>query len=108
VLIGPGTVWILDGLEVTMVGSVGSRITEPDSGLNLSAGEVGLAGVDETGAHLDPAEETQTVRQRRSIQFTEIARVAAKLHPKRAVLGVALFVGEAFVYNGITFNLGIS
>jgi hypothetical protein len=55
VLIGPGTVWILDGLEVTMVGSVGSRITEPDSGLNLSAGEVGLAGVDETGVGRDQA-----------------------------------------------------
>ena len=32
-LIGLGTVWILDGLEVTIVGSVASRLTEKDSGL---------------------------------------------------------------------------
>jgi MFS family permease len=44
VLIGLGTVWILDGLEVTMVGSVASRLTEPDSGINITAGQVGLAG----------------------------------------------------------------
>ncbi len=28
VIIGLGTVWILDGLEVTIVGAVGSRLTE--------------------------------------------------------------------------------
>ena len=35
-----------------------------------------------------------------------IARTAFKLYPKRAVLGLALFVGQAFLYNGVTFNLG--
>lgn len=29
ILIGLGTVWILDGLEVTIVGSIASRLTEP-------------------------------------------------------------------------------
>ncbi|MCX7520786.1 MFS transporter [Microbacterium sp. STN6] len=43
VVIGLGTVWILDGLEVTIVGSIGSRITERSSGLGLTAAEVGLA-----------------------------------------------------------------
>lgn len=43
VLIGLGTVWILDGLEVTIVGSIGARLTEPDSGLALTSGQVGLA-----------------------------------------------------------------
>ncbi|WP_348790176.1 MFS transporter [Leifsonia sp. NPDC080035] len=43
VVIGLGTVWILDGLEVTIVGAIGSRLTEPDSGLGLTTGEVGLA-----------------------------------------------------------------
>ena len=32
-MIGLGTVWILDGLEVTIVGSIGSRLTEQGSGI---------------------------------------------------------------------------
>jgi MFS family permease len=43
IVIGLGTVWILDGLEVTIVGAIGSRLTEPDSGLGLSEGQIGLA-----------------------------------------------------------------
>ncbi|WP_157762046.1 MFS transporter [Nocardia yamanashiensis] len=44
VVIGLGSVWMLDGLEVTVVGSVASRLSEPGSGLNISAAQVsGLA-----------------------------------------------------------------
>ncbi len=43
VVIGLGTVWILDGLEVTIVGAIGDRLTEPDSGLVLSPTAVGFA-----------------------------------------------------------------
>src|SRR5256885_2945354 len=43
VVIGLGTVWILDGLEVTMVGTVAGRLTEKGSGLELSAGQIGTA-----------------------------------------------------------------
>ena len=43
VVIGLGTVWILDGLEVTIVGAIGSRLTEPSSGLGLSTADIGLA-----------------------------------------------------------------
>lgn len=43
VVVGLGTVWILDGLEVTIVGAIGSRLTEPSSGLGLTTGQVGLA-----------------------------------------------------------------
>ncbi len=32
-----GITWILDGLEVTIVGVIASVLTEPVSGLNLSA-----------------------------------------------------------------------
>jgi MFS family permease len=46
------------------------------------------------------------IRQRETISFLEIARVAFKLYPKRAILGLALFIGQAFLYNGVTFNLG--
>jgi MFS family permease len=44
VVIGLGTVWILDGLEVTIVGAVGATLTKASSGLHLSAADVGLAG----------------------------------------------------------------
>lgn len=33
VVLGLGGVWILDGLEVTMVGNVASRLTESGSGI---------------------------------------------------------------------------
>jgi MFS family permease len=44
VIIGLGTVWILDGLAVTIVGAIGGRLTEEGSGLELSAAQVGAAG----------------------------------------------------------------
>ncbi|MEU0528993.1 MFS transporter [Amycolatopsis tolypomycina] len=60
----------------------------------------------QTGRSLDEVDDELTVRQRKSIPFREIARTAFKRYPRRAVLGIALFVGQAFIYNGITFNLG--
>ncbi len=42
VVIGLGITWILDGLEVTVVGSVGSRLGDRDA-LGLGAGDVGFA-----------------------------------------------------------------
>ena len=51
VVIGLGTVWILDGLEVTIVGSIAARLTEKDSGLGAhrrarcsTAGSIYVAG----------------------------------------------------------------
>jgi MFS family permease len=44
IVIGLGTVWILDGLEVTIVGSIAARLTEKDSGLALSSSQVLSAG----------------------------------------------------------------
>jgi hypothetical protein len=43
VVIGLGTVWILDGLEVTIVGSVAARLTEKGSGIELAASSIGIA-----------------------------------------------------------------
>ena len=43
VVIGLGTVWILDGLEVTIVGAIANRLTDPESGLGLSESQIGLA-----------------------------------------------------------------
>jgi MFS family permease len=44
VVIGLGTVWILDGLAVTIVGAIGGRLTEEGSGIGLTAAQVGAAG----------------------------------------------------------------
>src|SRR5918997_6141466 len=44
VVIGLGTVWILDGLAVTIVGAIGGRLTEEGSGIELTAAQVGAAG----------------------------------------------------------------
>jgi MFS family permease len=44
VVIGLGTVWILDGLEVTIVGSMSDALADPKTGLGLSSFQVGLAG----------------------------------------------------------------
>lgn len=39
-----GITWVLDGLEVTIVGVIASVLTEPVSGLNFSSSQIGLAG----------------------------------------------------------------
>jgi len=44
VVFGLGTVWVLDGLAVTIVGAIGGRLTEKGSGLGLTAAQVGAAG----------------------------------------------------------------
>ena len=61
----------------------------------------------DTDEHLDEPDQTITVRQREVIPFREIAKTAFQRYPRRAILGLALFVGQAFLYNGVTFNLGI-
>ncbi len=44
IVIGLGTVWILDGLEVTIVGSMSEALKPSDTGLGLSSFDIGLAG----------------------------------------------------------------
>jgi MFS family permease len=60
----------------------------------------------ETDEQLERPDDTITVRQRETIPFREIAKTAFQRYPRRAVLGLALFIGQAFLYNGVTFNLG--
>ncbi len=60
----------------------------------------------ETSQSLSPVDKTITVHQRATIPFREIARVAFKTYPRRSILCLALFIGQAFLYNGVTFNLG--
>ncbi|GAA5193971.1 MFS transporter [Arthrobacter gyeryongensis] len=51
IVIGLGTVWILDGLEVTIVGAIGDSLTQPNGGLGMSTADIGVAaGVYVSGA----------------------------------------------------------
>ena len=43
VLIGLGTAWILDGLEVTIVGAIAARLTESGSGIAITTADIGTA-----------------------------------------------------------------
>jgi MFS family permease len=60
----------------------------------------------ETGEELEEPDNSITVRQRRTISFRTIASTAFKRYPRRTALGFALFVGQAFIYNAVTFGLG--
>jgi MFS family permease len=60
----------------------------------------------ETGIELPPPQFEIAVRQRDAIPFREIASVAFRRYPTRALLGLALFIGQAFMYNAVTFDLG--
>ncbi|MFG2134126.1 MFS transporter [Streptomyces sp. NPDC048751] len=61
---------------------------------------------EEKGEELPPAEGEITIHQRRSVTFLEIARTVFSDYRKRATLGFALFIGQAFLYNAITFGFG--
>jgi MFS family permease len=61
---------------------------------------------EETGESLEQPQTEIEVRQRKRIPFRTIAATAFKLYPRRTTLGLSLFVGQAFLYNAITFDLG--
>ncbi len=44
IVAGLGTVWILDGIEVTIVGSMSDALKPTSTGLGLSSSDIGLAG----------------------------------------------------------------
>jgi MFS family permease len=68
--------------------------------------EIEKAVEEETGEKLPEPDESITVRQRERIPLGEIARTAFSKYPRRTVLGLSLFVGQAFLYNAVTFDLG--
>ena len=69
-------------------------------------GEIEQGIEEETGEELEEPDESLEVRQRKRIPFRQIARTAFELYPKRTILGLSLFVGQAFMYNAVTFDLG--
>jgi MFS family permease len=59
-----------------------------------------------TGEELEEPEGSIKVKPRERISFREIGRTAVTKYPRRTTLGLALFVGQAFLYNAVTFDLG--
>ncbi|HEV7586324.1 MAG TPA: MFS transporter, partial [Solirubrobacteraceae bacterium] len=60
----------------------------------------------QTGGELAEPEEKIRVRQRRTIPLSLIVRSVVTLYPRRTILGLALFVSQAFLYNAMLFSLG--
>jgi MFS family permease len=61
---------------------------------------------EQTGEELPEVHDSMTVRQRRTIPLGLIVRSVATLYPKRTILGLGLFIGQAFLYNAVLFSLG--
>jgi MFS family permease len=63
--------------------------------------------VDSTGQELIEPRRTIRIKQRQDIGLGEIASTVFKLYPKRTVVGFALFIGQAFLYNAVFFTYGL-
>ncbi len=53
-----------------------------------------------------PSGEELTVRQRRAIPLRLIIRTVVSMYPRRTILGLGLFIGQAFLYNSVLFGFG--
>jgi MFS family permease len=60
----------------------------------------------ESGEKLGSVDETLTIRQRKTIPLPLIAKTVFTLYPKRTILCLSLFVGQAFLYNAFFFTYG--
>ena len=62
---------------------------------------------EETGQSLEEVSETVKVRERDPIGFIEVGRIVFGQYPRRSVLGLALFIGQAFLYNAVFFTYAL-
>jgi MFS family permease len=60
----------------------------------------------ETGAGLPPPAYAITIRMRGNVRYRDLVALAFRRYPNRALLGLALFIGQAFLYNAVVFDLG--
>ncbi|GCE30291.1 MFS transporter [Dictyobacter alpinus] len=56
---------------------------------------------------LPEPEGTLSIKPQGTVTFSQIAHTLFKKYPKRALLGFSLMVGQAFLYNAITFSYGL-
>ncbi|MFJ7279916.1 MFS transporter [Kitasatospora sp. NPDC098663] len=62
----------------------------------------------ETGHPLPPVTDRPIlIRERAPLGFVTIARTVISRYPRRTVLGLALFIGQAFLYNAVTFGYAV-
>jgi MFS family permease len=62
-----------------------------------------LATIDDQELPEPDPDATIKIRQRRSISFGRIASTILTSYPRRTVVGLSLFVGQAFLYNAVVF-----
>jgi MFS family permease len=60
--------------------------------------------VRDTGQELIPPRRTIRIKQRPPMGIGEIAGVVFRMYPKRTIVGLSLFTGQAFLYNAIFFT----
>ncbi len=62
---------------------------------------------EQTGQELYEPRRTIKIRQRRAIGFGTVTKTVFELYPKRTVLGLSLFIGQAFLYNSVFFTYAL-
>lgn len=60
----------------------------------------------DTGKDLPAVDDTITIRQRKTIGIGLIAKTVFTMYPKRTILCLSLFIGQAFLYNAFFFTYG--
>ena len=60
-----------------------------------------------TGHELDDPGAPIKVHERPPVSFVEVARVVFGSYPRRSVLGLSLFIGQAFLYNAVFFTYSL-
>jgi len=70
-------------------------------------GEIERQVTDSTGQALDEPDDTIRVRERDPIGFFQVAKVVFGDYPRRSVLGLSLFAGQAFLYNAVFFTYAL-
>ncbi|MFI6996209.1 MFS transporter [Nocardia sp. NPDC050175] len=83
-------------------------IHEREDGAERTVADIEKQVRADTGRELeDVSDQRIEIHQRRTISFREITEVLVKQYPTRGVLGLSLFIGQAFLYNAITFNYAL-
>ena len=60
-----------------------------------------------TGSELKPARRSIKVREQESVGFLTIARTVFGAYPRRTIVGLSLFTGQAFLYNAVFFTYAL-
>ena len=58
-------------------------------------------------SELKPAKKSIKVREQESVGFITIAKTVFGAYPKRTIVGLSLFIGQAFLYNAVFFTYAL-